>query len=181
MLVTKAKDGDVGAFAELVRRYQRATYGIVSRMVDDRDDVDDIVQEVFVQAYRYLPAFREQAAFSTWIYRIAVNTTIKQMKKIRTRQAASIDDPDTGLSEVLVSADGDGPEDALHRKERDEALRKAINALGEKHREVVLLHYFQNCSCEEIAKAVGCSVGTVWSRLHYACKKLQAAMLSYEC
>lgn len=175
-LVARVKRGEVGAFGELVQRHQRAAYGIVSRMVDNRDDADDIVQEVFVVAFRSIQSFKGEAAFSTWLYRIAVNTAIKQMKKIRTRQAASIDDPLTGLGEMLVSPDGDGPERSAECSERSGAIREAIQSLPEKHRAVVVLHYFQDLGCEEIASIVGCSVGTVWSRLHYACKKLRGQL-----
>jgi RNA polymerase sigma-70 factor (ECF subfamily) len=175
-LVARARNGDVGAYGDLVVRYQTSVYGVVSRMVTNRDDVDDIVQEVFVTAYKSIGSFRGEAAFSTWIYRIAVNSTIKQMKKIKVRQAVSIDDPNAGLYDVLESPGGDGPERAAERRERDEALRNAVKALPDKHRVVVALHYFENLSCEEIAKLVGCSVGTVWSRLHYACKKLQGQL-----
>ncbi|MEN6582065.1 MAG: sigma-70 family RNA polymerase sigma factor, partial [Armatimonadota bacterium] len=176
----RAKSGDVGAYGVLVRRYQSAVCGIVSRMVANSDDVDDIVQEVFVVGYRCIGGFRGDSQFSTWIYRVAVNTAIKQMKRIKVRQAVSIDDPDTGLSDILKSNDADGPERATERRERDEALRKAVLSLPEKHRAVVVLHYFQDLTCEEVANVIGCSVGTVWSRLHYACKKLQGQMAGYE-
>lgn len=178
-LVAKAQAGDVGAFGELVRRYSRTVYGVVSRMIDDRDDVDDIAQEVFVLAYRSIGSFRREAEFSTWVYRIAVNTTIKQMKRIKARQGVPIDDPNTGLSETLVSAETERPERIAERKARNAALRTAVLGLPEKHRAVVVLHYFENLGCDEIAKVLECSVGTVWSRLHYACKKLEST-LSYE-
>ncbi|OFX13643.1 MAG: hypothetical protein A2Z18_08750 [Armatimonadetes bacterium RBG_16_58_9] len=178
-LVARTKTGDVSAFGELVDRHQRAVYGIVSRMVDDRDDVDDIVQDVFVQAYRSIDNFRGDAAFSTWVYRIAVNMTIKQMKKIKARQAASIDDPLNGLADQLASCDFDKPERQAERKARDEALRNAIAKLPEIHQTVVVLHYLQNCTCDEIARAMGCSVGTVWSRLHHACKKLRGELTDW--
>lgn len=175
-LVAKAQAGDVGAFGELVNRYSRSVYGVVSRMIDDRDDIDDIAQEVFVLAYRYIGQFRREAKFSTWIYRIAVNTTIKQMKKIKTRRAASIDDPVTGLTEVLTSCETEHPEKIAERKARSEALRRAVLELPEKHQTVVVLHYFENLGCDEIARVLECSVGTVWSRLHYACRKLQLSL-----
>ena len=175
-LVANVKSGDVGAFGELVERHKRAVYGVVSRMISDRDDIDDVVQDVFVTAYKSIPAFKEQAAFSTWLYRIAVNTTIKQMRKSKVRQAASIDDPLTGLGDSLVSGKGDGPEEAAQRAERSEAIRNAIRTLPEKHQAVVALHYFENLSCDEIARVMECSVGTIWSRLHYACKKLQGQL-----
>lgn len=175
-LVARTKQGDVGAFGELVCRHQRAVCAVVSRMLDDKDDIDDVVQEVFVQAYRSISSFKEQAAFTTWIYRIAVNTTIKQMKKSKVRQAASIDDPAVGLQETLVSSNGDGPETTAEKRERNAAIRRAILTLPDHHKAVVILHYFQGCSCEEIARVLDCSVGTVWSRLHYACKKLQGQL-----
>lgn len=178
VLVAKAQAGDVGAFGELVSRYSRTVYGVVSRMVNDRDDVDDIAQEVFVLAYRYIGSFRREAEFSTWIYRIAVNTTIKQMKRAKSRQASSIDDPATGLADVLVSAESERPERIAERRARNEALRKAVLELPEKHQAVVVLHYFENLGCDEIARILECSVGTVWSRLHYACKRLQLTLNS---
>jgi RNA polymerase sigma-70 factor, ECF subfamily len=175
-LVAKAQSGDVGAFGELVRRYSRTVYGVVSRMAGNPDDVDDIAQEAFVRAYRSIGSFRGDAEFSTWVYRIAVNTTIKLMKKIKARQACSIDDPAGGLGEMLVAAESDRPEKIAERKARNEALRRAVSDLPEKHRTVVVLHYFENLACEEIAQVLECSVGTVWSRLHYACKKLQGVL-----
>ncbi len=175
-LVAKAQTGDVGAFGELVRRYSRTVYGVVSRMAGNPDDVDDIAQEVFVRAYRSIGSFRGDAEFSTWVYRIAVNTTIKLMKKIKSRQAYSIDDPAGGLADVLVSSETERPDRIAERNSRNEALRKAVQGLPEKHRTVVVLHYFENLACEEIANVLDCSVGTVWSRLHYACKKLQASL-----
>ena len=175
-LVARIKSGDVGAFGELVQRRQRAVYGIVSRMVADRDDVDDVVQEVFVQAFKSVTGFKGEAAFGTWVYRIAVNTTIKHMRKAKIRRTASIDDPVTGLADSLVASNGAGPEDAAEKLERDAAVRKAVETLSENHRAVVVLHYFENFSCDDIAKITGCSVGTVWSRLHYACKKLKGEL-----
>jgi RNA polymerase sigma-70 factor, ECF subfamily len=173
VLVAGARNGDVNAFGELVNRYQRVVYGVVSRMVDNRDDVDDIVQEVFVLVYKSIASFRGDSEFSTWIYRIAVNTTIKTAKKLKLRQASSIDDPAVGLTDTLTSSERERPERIAERGARDEALRKAIEKLPEKHRATVVLHYFENRSCSQIAEVMSCSVGTVWSRLHYACKKLE--------
>ena len=175
-LVLRARDGDLAAYSELVSRYQRAIYGIVSRMVVARDDVDDLVQDVFVLAYRSIGRFRGQSAFSTWLHSIAVNTTIKHLKKMKTRQAMSIDDPNTGIEETLVSDSHRPPVDAAEDMERKQAVRVAVDELPEKHRAVVILHYFEDYSCDEIAKILNCSVGTVWSRLHYACKKLRGQL-----
>ncbi|MGB9618867.1 MAG: RNA polymerase sigma factor [Armatimonadota bacterium] len=174
--VARIKDGDGSAFGELVQRHQRAVYGVVSRMISDRDDVDDIVQDVFVQAFKSLPGFKQEASFGTWIYRIAVNTTIKHIRKTRSRRGTSIDDPAARLADTLASNGPNGPDDAAEKAERREAVRRAVEALPEHHRAVVVLHYFQNLGYDEIAKITSCSVGTVWSRLHYACRKLKGQL-----
>ncbi|HOM73015.1 MAG TPA: sigma-70 family RNA polymerase sigma factor [Armatimonadota bacterium] len=175
-LVMRARDGDLAAYSELVQRYQRAVYGIVSRMVSSRDDVDDVVQDVFILAYKSIGRFRGQSAFSTWLHSIAVNTAIKYLRKNKTRQAMSIDDTENGIENSLVSEAHDLPPDAAEIEERKRAVRLAVEKLPEKHRVVVILHYFEDYSCEEIAKITKCSVGTVWSRLHYACKKLRGQL-----
>ena len=175
-LVLRARDGDLAAYSVLVNRYQRAVYGIVSRMVPSRDDADDLVQDVFVLAYRSIGRFRGDSAFSTWLHSIAVNTTIKHLKKMRARQAMSIDDPETGVENSLASERASSPSDATEERERQKAVRSAVEKLSEKHRAVVVLHYFEDYTCEEIAKILNCSVGTVWSRLHYACRKLRGQL-----
>jgi len=172
-IVAMVKSGDTGAYGELVQRHKHAVCGIVSGMIFNRDDIDDLVQDIFVQAYKSIGSFRCESAFSTWIYRIAVNMSIKHIKKCKRRQAVSIDDPDTGLGDVLMSADSSRPDTVVERNARIHALRQAVDMLPDKHRTIVVLRYFRDLSCEEIARILDCSVGTVWSRLHYACMKLQ--------
>ncbi len=172
-LVRRAKSGDLAAYGLLVERHQRSVYGIVSRMIAGREDVDDVVQDVFVQAYRSISRFRGDSAFSTWLHSIAVNMTIRHIRKSKIRQSVSIDDPSTGFENTLESSDAEAPEDAALIEERKALVRAAVDNLPEKQRTVVVLHYFEDYSCEEIAKILNCSVGTVWSRLHYACRKLR--------
>lgn len=172
-LVSRVQAGDVSAFGDLVERHQRSVYGIVSRMVPNRDDADDIVQDVFVSAYRAIGSFRREARFSTWLHTIAVNTTLKRLKKMKAQRVVSIDDPETGVAATIRSEDDPSPAESLQERERNEAVRRAIDTLPDKQRIVVVMHYFEHLSCEEIADILKCSVGTVWSRLHYACKKLK--------
>lgn len=184
-LVQRAAKGDVRAFRELVERYQRPMAALISRMTDSPDDVDDILQELFIRAWKGLPRFRGDAQFSTWLYRIAVNTTIKHRSRHRAETALSISaDSLTGGLDTLIgsdqiqtptSLDGD-PFQAAERKERETVVQEAVRALPDKQRAVVVLHYFEGHSCEEISKIVGCSLGTVWSRLHYACKRLKGVL-----
>ncbi len=164
--------GDLSAFRALVERHQRAVYAVVSRILPNRDDADDIVQEVFVQAYRSIASFRGDASFSTWLCRIAINAAIKRAKTQGRRQTISLDDEEFA-NDALLRSEDPGPEEQIQRSARDAAVRKAVMALPEKHRLVVAMHYFDGHSCQEIADTIGCSVGTVWSRLHYASRKLK--------
>lgn len=172
-LVLRAQSGDVAAFGELVDRHKRLVYGIISRMVASRDDADDLAQDVFVSAYRHIGSFRRDAKFTTWLHTITVNTTLKRLKKMKRQSTISIDDPATGLESMVRAENEPSPMESLQDKLRLEAVRTAVDSLPDKHRIVVVMHYFEQYSCDEIAAALKCSVGTVWSRLHYACKKLQ--------
>ena len=172
-LVLRAQAGDAAAFGELVDRHKRMVYGIISRMVTSRDDADDLAQDVFVSAYRHIGGFRRDAKFTTWLHTVTVNTTLKRLKKMKRQSTVSIDDPDTGLAAMLRAEDEASPMDSLQDKQKLEAVRKAVDSLPDKQRIVVVMHYFEQYSCDEIAAALRCSVGTVWSRLHYACKRLQ--------
>lgn len=176
-LARRASEGDTGAFQLLVARYQRPMAALVSRMTRRNDDVDDIVQELFLRAWRGLPRFRGESQFSTWLYRIAVNTTIKhkQRSKAELFQALPTDETGGGLEALRASEESD-PEALAQRGERERLLREAVMRLPEKQRIVVQLHYFDGKSCEEISQVIGCSVGTVWSRLHYACKRLRSVL-----
>lgn len=176
-LARRAAEGDASAFSLLVARYQRPMAALVSRMARNGDDVDDIVQELFLRAWRGLPRFRGESQFSTWLYRIAVNTAIKHRGKAKTDtlQAVSAEDLAGGVEQVRASDETD-PYAQAQRAERELRLRQAVAKLPEKQRVVVQLHYFEGKSCEEIAQIVGCSIGTVWSRLHYACKRLRSVL-----
>ena len=176
-LAHRAAQGDTGAFSTLVARYQRPMAAVVSRMTRRSDDVDDIVQELFLRAWRGLPRFRGESQFSTWLYRIAVNTAIKHKQRSRPELTQPLPTEETGGGlEQLTASEETNPESLAQRGEQQRLLREAVLRLPEKQRVVVQLHYFEGKSCEEISQIVGCSVGTVWSRLHYACKRLRSVL-----
>lgn len=179
-LVLRVQEGDLAAFGELVDGHKRAVYGIVSRMVANRDDADDLVQDIFVAAYRAIGNFRRDAKFSTWLHAITVNTTLRRLKRMKKENAVSIDDPETGLADAIRADDAPSPSESLEERERNEAVRRALDSLPAKQRIVVVMHYFEQRSCEEIAAILKCSMGTVWSRLHYACKRLKGELNQLE-
>jgi RNA polymerase sigma-70 factor, ECF subfamily len=173
-LVKQAAAGDRHAFGQLVERYKRPMASVVLRLVSRSEDVDDIVQDVFIRAWGGLPNFRGDAQFSTWLHKIAINTALKHRARYRKeRENISVDDM---LVELPQTDDKDDPHQRAERKEQELRVRQAVEGLPEKQRVVVVLHYFEGYSCEEIGGLIGCSVGTVWSRLHYACKKLKGTL-----
>jgi RNA polymerase sigma-70 factor (ECF subfamily) len=182
-VAARAAKGDVAAFGILVERYQRPMAALVSRMTANADDVDDIVQELFIRAWKGLPRFRGDAQFSTWLYRIAVNTAIKYRSRRKNEAALSLSTEEIAGGSESLSAPRDSPVlqggdpfVAAAAREQEAFVRNAVLSLPEKQRVVVALHYFEGQSCEDISEIVGCSVGTVWSRLHYACKRLKVLL-----
>jgi len=175
-LVRRCRRGELEAFGALVARHEsrvRALVGRVLGVTATADDVDDATQDVFVQAWRALPRFRGDARFATWLYRVATNLAIKQWHRNKKRQQIVSEEDLPESVRVALADPAAGPSEETQRRAQDLALRRAIDALPEKQRTVILLHYFEDYSCEEMAQIIGCSVGTVWSRLHYGCRKLR--------
>jgi len=178
-LVRRCRGGDAGAYGQLVARHDKRVYALVARVLGPgatAEDVDDVAQDVFIQAWRALPKFRQDARFSTWLYRIATNMAIKQWHRNKRRaQTVSEEElPNTVRAALAILTPN--PEDVAAQRARDGALRAAIDRLPEKQRTVILLHYFEEYTCEDIAALLDCSVGTVWSRLHYGCRKLRESV-----
>lgn len=178
-LVRLCAQGDTSAYGLLVARHEARVRAIAARILgaqSTRDDIDDLAQDVFVQAWRALPRFRADAKFSTWLHRLATNMAIKQWhRRKRAAWVVSCEDlSETARAGLRDAAPGPGMQ--AQTRAQGTALRAAIDALPEKQRTVVLLHYFEDYACDEVALLVGCSVGTVWSRLHYACRKLRATV-----
>ena len=170
LLVARVQKGDKRAFDLLVMKYQYKVHAIVSRYVKDFDEVNDVVQEAFIKAYRALAKFRGESAFYTWLYRIAVNTAKNYLVARNRRPPASDVDADEAAfyegSEKL--RDIDSPENLLYRDELEAMVDLAIKNLPEDLRTAVTLREFEGLSYEEIADVMGCPVGTVRSRIFRA-------------
>jgi RNA polymerase sigma-70 factor (ECF subfamily) len=182
ILVARSQRGDTTAYEELVRRHQRRVYGLVYNMTGNKEDAEDLVQDVFVRAYQSLGRFRGTSSFYTWIYRIAVNRAINFLKRRGRRATLSLDDMEGGIERdpayVALSARESPVRDAS-LSELQGRLNKALLTLSEKHRTVVVLHDIQGMPHDEIARMLGCSAGTVRSRLFYARQQLQAELAEY--
>ena len=181
-LVFKAQQGDVHAFDTLVERYHGKIYGLTYNMTSNREDAEDLTQEVFVKAFEALPRFKGKSSFYTWIYRIAVNKTINYRKKRNRKRAVSLDqfDQEIKTDDVYHELTAKGsPLRNLSLTELQKKLNEALQNLSEKHRTVVVMHDMQGIPHEEIAKVVGASVGTVRSRLFYARRQMQAELAEF--
>jgi len=181
-LVLKAQQGDLHAFDGLVERYHGKIYGLTYNMTSNREDAEDLTQEVFVKAFEALPRFRGQSSFYTWIYRIAVNKTINYRKKRNRKRALSLDqfDQEVKTDEVYHDLTTKGsPLRNMSLSELQEKLNEALQHLSEKHRTVVVMHDMQGIPHEEIAKVVKASVGTVRSRLFYARRQMQTELTEF--
>lgn len=170
LLVARVQKGDKRAFDLLVMKYQYKVHAIVSRYIKDFDEVNDVVQEAFIKAYRALAKFRGESAFYTWLYRIAVNTAKNYLvAKNRRPPASDVDAEEADFYEGSERLrDIDSPENLLYRDELETAVDQAIKNLPEDLRTAVTLREFEGLSYEEIAEVMDCPVGTVRSRIFRA-------------
>jgi len=181
-LVKRAKDGDMGAYDELIRRYQQRVYATVYQMTSNHEDANDLTQEAFIKAYRALNSFKGDASFYTWVYRIAVNRTINFLKTRKNKVHMSLNDMDFNAEhdpDMVALVSDRTPRRDASLAELQEKLNAAMQKLSDSHRLVVTLHDIQGLPHEEIAEIMDCNVGTVRSRLFYARQQLQALLSDY--
>jgi RNA polymerase sigma-70 factor (ECF subfamily) len=169
-LVRRVKKGDRRAFELLFERYQYKIHGLVGRYIKDFAEVDDVVQEAFIKAFRALPRFRGESAFYTWLYRIAVNTAKNHLVS-RSRRPPDVD-VDAADAEYFDGGDAlresANPENSLARDELERAINDALTNLPDDLRSAVTLREFDGLSYEQIAEIMECPVGTVRSRIFRA-------------
>jgi RNA polymerase sigma-70 factor (ECF subfamily) len=181
-LVTRARNGDLDAYDELVKRYQERIYATIYHMTANHEDANDLAQESFIKAYQALKSFKGGSSFYTWLYRIAVNKTINFLKQRKNKHHYSLNDLDfnTEHNPDLVALISDKtPQRDVGLTELQKKLNEALMRLSEPHRMVVVLHDVQGQSHEEIAEVMGCNIGTVRSRLFYARQQLQGYLAEY--
>jgi len=180
--VRAAQAGDRDAFDALITRYKDVVYAVAYRFARDPDLALDLAQDVFIRAYRGIKSFRGRSSFSTWLYRIAMNTCIDYTRKY-SRSVASLSVPEE-VAEFADTLPGErgpflGPSERALAGELGEQIQRAIDALPPYHKSVFVLYEIEGLSYKEIADVVGCSIGTVMSRLHYARKKLRVMLAPY--
>lgn len=183
IVVRQVQSGDVAAFDRLISKYRERVFGIIYNMTSNREDAADLTQDTFIKAFQSIQRFGGQSSFFTWLYRIAVNSTLSHLRKSRLRSFFSLEsiNAEEPVSREIVAAltDKTGVERDSYVRELQEKLNEAMQKLSIKHRTVVTLFEIDGLSHQEIAEVMDCSVGTVRSRLHYAKQLLQSELQPY--
>ncbi len=178
-LVERAQQGDKRAFGMLVEKYHRKLGRLLSRMIRDQSEVEDVVQESFIKAYRALPSFRGDSAFYTWLYRIGINTAknylVSMGRRPQVLQEVEIEDVENfeGGDEMRTL---DTPETAMMTKEIAQTVNDTVESLPEELRVAITLRELEGLSYEEIANVMQCPIGTVRSRIFRARETIAARL-----
>jgi RNA polymerase sigma-70 factor (ECF subfamily) len=177
-LVAAAQSGDMMAFEELVARHRDKIYARAFSMMRNEETAIDLSQEAWVKAWQKLAQFQGDSSFTTWLTRITINLCLDQIRKQKRQRAESIEemDEESGGVERQMPVITTNPTERLERGELRQRIDAALEKLSEEHRTVLVLHEFEEMEYKDIAKTMGCSIGTVMSRLFYARRKLASLL-----
>lgn len=181
-LVSRARRGEMAAFEELVARHRDKVYARAFSMMRSEDDALEVSQEAWIKGWQRLKQFQGDSSFLTWMTRIVINLCLDHLRKRKRHRAESIETlkEEAGGVERFMPILTSNPTAGLERQELRQRLDQAMAQLSYEHRTVLILHEFEELEYKEIAKRMGCSIGTVMSRLFYARRKLAKLMASYK-
>ncbi|WP_289054548.1 RNA polymerase sigma factor [Carboxylicivirga marina] len=168
-LIKLIKAGDIGAFAQLIDKYQHMAYTLANSIVKNKQEAEEVTQDAFYKAYKALDKFKGDAEFSTWLYRIIYNTAISKMRG-RKAETSDLDNKEVEKQETPSFSDN---LNRLEQKERKVILKKALSKLKEQDAFIIILYYYKEQSIEEIEQATGLSKSNVKIKLHRGRKQLQ--------
>lgn len=176
-LIAEAIAGDELAFATLVERYQDRVFRLLGRFTRDAAETEDLAQEVFLKLYRKLDTFQQDSAFYTWLYRIAVNTATDHLGRRKRRRLQLVEDHEVlDATRTQDHAERDGAAAPLLEAEVHEVTRRVLEGLPEIYRTILVLREYEDMSYTDMAATIGCSIGTVESRLFRARKRFKEAL-----
>lgn len=170
-IIERCKAGDLAAFDELVKRYEKRVFNCALRIAGNYNDASDVAQEAFIRAFSSIQTFRGDAKFATWIYRIVTNVYLDERKKSKAHRTMSLDDSielDENSVTRQIEDDSPTPDEVVETKERAKMLQSAISSLPDYQKMIVTLYHLQHRSYEEIAEILSLPIGTVKSRLNRA-------------
>ena len=175
-MISRCQRGDQEALKEIFDKYHKKVYRIAYGVVRQREEALDVVQEVFIKLFRSIQNFKGRSHFYTYLYRMAINTSIDHKRKAGKQFVSSLDEE--GSFEPSDEADK-GPEKILLQKELEEKVRQAMDKLPDEQKAAIIFRDVEGLSYQEMAEAMGCSIGTVMSRLHYGRKRMQESLKDY--
>jgi len=177
-LVRAAQRGDMAAFEELVARHRDKIYARAYSMMRNEEEALDLSQEAWIKGWQRLRQFQGESSFGTWMTRIVINLCLDQLRRQKRQRAESIEamDEESGGVERRMPVVTVNPTAGLERSELRQRIDRALGQLTYEHRTVLVLHEFEEMEYKQIAKTMGCSIGTVMSRLFYARRKLAALL-----
>ena len=177
-LVRAAQGGDMAAFEELVARHRDKIFARAFSMMRNEEEAIDLSQEAWVKGWERLGQFQGESSFGTWLTRIVINLCLDQLRNQKRQRTESIEamNEESGGVERQMPVVTVNPTEGLERGELRQRIDRALGQLSYEHRTVLVLHEFQEMEYKEIAKTMGCSIGTVMSRLFYARRKLAALL-----
>jgi RNA polymerase sigma-70 factor, ECF subfamily len=178
VLVERAQRGEMDSFEELVNRHRDKTYARAFGLLRNEDEALDLSQEAWVKAWQRLGQFHGDSSFVTWITRIVINLCLDYLRKQKRQKTESIEamDHEAGGVERHLPVIMPNPTAQLEQEELRQKINRAMDQLSHEHRTVLVLHEYEDMEYKEIAKAMGCSIGTVMSRLFYARKRLASLL-----
>lgn len=181
-LVRSAQRGNMKAFEELVGRHRDKIYARAFSMMRNEDEAMDLSQEAWVKGWQRLKQFEGESSFVTWMTRIVINLCLDQLRKQKRQRAESIElmEEESGGVERQMPVVTHNPTQGLERGELRKRIDEALGKLSLAHRTVLVLHEFEELEYKEIAKRMGCSIGTVMSRLFYARRRMASLMAAYK-
>lgn len=175
--IDRCKQGKYDAFEELVKKYEKKIYNLAYRMTGSHEDANDLAQESFIRAFRSIGSYRGDAKFSTWLYRIATNVCLDELRRRKKQRLESLDEPvqtEDGEIEKDIADWSHDPEESYEKKEIQKIVQKGIAKLPEDQKAVIILRDMQERSYDEIAYILNLSLGTVKSRINRGRKALKS-------
>lgn len=176
VLMLKFQEGDKASFEKLIDKYYKRIFNLIYRFVNDRDTAEDLTQEVFIKIYKSQFAYRPRAKFNTWLYQIAKNISLNELRRLK-KQTVSLDEPVKGrdheFKRDLIDSAASNPYQNASDEEKRQIIRGAIQALPENQRLAVILRRYEKLSYEDIALSLNCSVKAVKSLLSRAKENLK--------
>lgn len=173
-LLKSAQGGNQDSFGELMRIHQPLLFGMILRRINQREDAEDVLQEVFIQAFRHLVNFRGEAKLSTWLYTIALNRIRNHVRQKNARRQVSLDAPDLRDEQMITQLPEKGPsvERQIQHRRDFVAMQLAVEKLNSEQKSIFVMHYFQHLPLEEISRRLQKPLGTVKVYLHRARKTI---------